>query len=560
MLSNYGVVVTSKKGEIIAYNDFVENHFEKIPSTIQTISKHIPNKEESFHVTKLDIYQTNQNNKEDINHIYLIKPPKHSESPTKDNKPELDEQHKLDSKTMQQILDMSFDEIFVVDKNGCILFVNEAAKKHYGIKATDLVGKTVYHFDKQGLWEPTVFPIVLKEKKRITMLQNTSFGKTLLVTANPVFDRNHEIVMVVENARDITEMELLRQHLNEEKSKSKKYQSHLKEFQKRELDLSGFVIGSKKMEDLVVISQRVAATDSTVLILGETGVGKTLLAKLIHKLSQRADGPFITLNCAAIPDQLFESELFGYSPGAFTGASKTGKMGLIELADGGTLFLDEIAEISPQMQAKLLQVIEDRQFFNIGGKAPKKVDIRILTATNRDLRAYVKNGSFRKDLYYRLNVIELLIPPLRERPEEIILLAEHFLKIYNKKYGTNKYLSLAAQDMMQAYSWQGNVRELAHIIERLVITAPNDMIMPENLPHLANNIKKNEKEGEEDKETISVTKLMPLDHALEQVEKHLVTTAYSRFRSSYKVAEILDISQSKAYRLMRKFQCLNYDK
>jgi PAS domain S-box-containing protein len=461
---------------------------------------------------------------------------------------------------MQQILDMSFDEIFVVDKNGCILFVNEAAKKHYGIKATDLVGKTVYHFDKQGLWEPTVFPIVLKEKKRITMLQNTSFGKTLLVTANPVFDRNHEIVMVVENARDITEMELLRQHLNEEKSKSKKYQSHLKEFQKRELDLSGFVIGSKKMEDLVVISQRVAATDSTVLILGETGVGKTLLAKLIHKLSQRADGPFITLNCAAIPDQLFESELFGYSPGAFTGASKTGKMGLIELADGGTLFLDEIAEISPQMQAKLLQVIEDRQFFNIGGKAPKKVDIRILTATNRDLRAYVKNGSFRKDLYYRLNVIELLIPPLRERPEEIILLAEHFLKIYNKKYGTNKYLSLAAQDMMQAYSWQGNVRELAHIIERLVITAPNDMIMPENLPHLANNIKKNEKEGEEDKETISVTKLMPLDHALEQVEKHLVTTAYSRFRSSYKVAEILDISQSKAYRLMRKFQCLNYDK
>jgi PAS domain S-box-containing protein len=285
MLSNYGVVVTSKKGEIIAYNDFVENHFEKIPSTIQTISKHIPNKEESFHVTKLDIYQTNQNNKEDINHIYLIKPPKHSESPTKDNKPELDEQHKLDSKTMQQILDMSFDEIFVVDKNGCILFVNEAAKKHYGIKATDLVGKTVYHFDKQGLWEPTVFPIVLKEKKRITMLQNTSFGKTLLVTANPVFDRNHEIVMVVENARDITEMELLRQHLNEEKSKSKKYQSHLKEFQKRELDLSGFVIGSKKMEDLVVISQRVAATDSTVLILGETGVGKTLLAKLIQPKS-----------------------------------------------------------------------------------------------------------------------------------------------------------------------------------------------------------------------------------------------------------------------------------
>lgn len=554
MLSNLGVFVTSKDGKIIACNEFVESLFEEIPSNIQKADKQLSGKDQNIRMSKLELYQPTTKNKENPNHIYFFYLSKRLPLSFKCNeKSELTDQLKLDSETLQQILDMSFDEIFVVDKDGYILFVNEAAKKHYGMDAIDLVGKTVYHFGEQGLWEPTVFPIVMKEKKRITMLQTTSFGKTLLVTANPVFNQNKEIVMVVENARDITEMELLRKNLNEEQSKATKYKSQLEELRKRELDLSGFIIRSKKMEEVVKTSQRVAVTDSTVLILGETGVGKTLLAKLIHKLSPRAEGPFITLNCAAIPDQLFESELFGYSPGAFTGASKTGKTGLIELADGGTLFLDEIAEISPRLQAKLLQVIEERQFINIGGKTPKKIDIRILTATNRDLKTYVKNGSFREDLYYRLNVIEILIPPLRERPEDIIFLAEHFLNIHNKKYGANKRLSQDARDLMLAYSWPGNVRELAHVIERLVITVPENVIKSHNLPHLVNGV--TGKGEEDDDELISITKLMPLDHALEKVEKHLVTTAYNRLKSSYKVAEVLDISQSKAYRLMRKFQC-----
>lgn len=553
MLSNLGVVIASSKGEIIACNEYVKNLFKQMPSDIQTVRNNISSTKHRFHMIRHDLYQTTSINKENNNHIYLIYPSKCLPSLPHNERHE-SKQRKLDYETMEQILNMSFDEIFVVDKNGFILFVNEAAVKHYGIKAEELIGKTVYHFDRQGLWEPTIFPIVMKEKKRITMLQTTSFGKTLLVTANPVFDQNNEIVMVIENARDITEMELLRRHLSEEKSKAIKYKSQLKEFHKRALDLSGFVVGSKKMEELVETAQRVAVTDSTVLILGETGVGKTLLAKLIHKLSPRADGPFVTLNCAAIPDQLFESELFGYSPGAFTGASKTGKMGLIELADGGTLFLDEIAEISPQMQAKLLQVIEERQFYNIGGKTPKKVDIRILTATNRDLKTYVKKGFFRQDLYYRLNTIELLIPPLRERPEEIIFLTEYFLKIYNKKYGANKYFSKDAQNMLLAYSWPGNVRELAHVIERLVITTLEDKIQPRHLLHLANDFTE-----KVDEDTISVTKLMPLDYALEQVEKQLVKAAYNRFKSSYKVAKALDISQSKAYRLMRKFDCHNSD-
>ncbi len=459
----------------------------------------------------------------------------------------------MDKEGFEKILDMSFDEIFVIDSKGIIIYVNNVCEKHYGVKASELIGKSCHKLASTGLWFPAITPQILKEKKRTNVIQETSMGIKLLVTTTPVINEKGDITMVVMNVRDITELELLKKKLDKASDLAEKYKSQLEEFRKKELDLSGFIIRSKKMEDIVKISQRVAVTDSTVLILGETGVGKTLLAKLIHKLSPRTDGPFITLNCAAIPDQLFESELFGYSPGAFTGANKTGKTGLIELADGGTLFLDEIAEISPRLQAKLLQVIEERQFFNIGGKTPKKIDIRILTATNRDLKTCVKNGLFREDLYYRLNVIEILIPPLRERPEDIIFLAEHFLNIHNKKYGTNKRLSRDAQDLILAYSWPGNVRELSHIIERLVITVPGNVIKPQHLPLLVNDII--ETGNKDNDELISVTKLMPLDHALEKVEKHLVITAYNRLKSSYKVAEVLDISQSKAYRLMRKFQC-----
>lgn len=466
------------------------------------------------------------------------------------------DQNKLYYELLQSILDASIDEIFVVDKNGYILFVNKIAKEHYGIEATDLVGKTVFHFGKQGLWEPTIFPIVMKEKKKIAMLQNTALGKTLLVTANPIFDQNKEIIMVVENARDLTEIELLRKSLNKEQNKVLQYKSQLEMLRKKELDISGFVVHSESMVDIVNLSRQVAATDATVLILGETGVGKTLLAKLIHNLSARVDEPFITLNCAAIPDQLFESELFGYSPGAFTGASTKGKTGLIELADGGTLFLDEIGDISPQLQAKLLQVIEERQFYKIGGKTPKNIDIRILTATNRDLKTYVKDGTFREDLYYRLNVVEITIPPLRERTEEIVRLADHFLDLHNKKYDTNKRLSDKVQDLLLAYPWPGNVRELSHVIERLIITNPGNLIKPQSLSRLTNLVMEDGSNSSDD-EAISVNRLVPLDHALETVEKHLVTTAYVRLRSSYKVAEVLGVSQSKAYRLMRKYQCFD---
>ncbi len=459
----------------------------------------------------------------------------------------------LDSRTLLQFLDISFDELFVANNEGMILYVNEACQRHYGVSASELIGKSCSQLAEQGLWYPPVSPLAIKEKKRVTVIQETSIGKKLLVTATPVFDDCGEVVMIVENARDITELELMRQNLDNLADVAKKYKTEAEEFRKRELDIGEFIVQSHKMELVLETARRVAAVDSNLLILGESGSGKSLIAKYIHKISSRSGGPFISINCAAIPEQLFESELFGYSPGAFTGANKTGKLGLIELADGGTLFLDEIAEIPPRLQAKLLDVIEERQFIKVGGHRTKTMDIRILAATNRDLEKYVKNGSFREDLYYRLNVIEIVIPPLRERKDEIIPLANYYLNRYGHKYGGSHQFSRDALDILLAYSWPGNVRELAHVIERLVVTVSTPLLDASDMPHLM--FSKLDMGGE-----LPISKLTQLDQALEFVEKDLVTKAYSKLKSSYKVAKTLGISQSKAYRLLRKYNCeLNED-
>ena len=454
----------------------------------------------------------------------------------------------LDSRTLLQILDISFDELFVADNKGTIIYVNEACQRHYGVSASELIGKSCSQLAKQGLWYPPVSPLAIAEKKRVTVLQETSIGKKLLVTATPVFNDSGEVVMIVENARDITELELMRQNLDKMADVAKKYKTEAEEFRKRELDIGDFIVHSSKMELVLETAQRVAAVDSNVLILGESGSGKSLIAKYIHKISSRSGFPFISINCAAIPEQLFESELFGYSPGAFTGANKTGKLGLIELADGGTLFLDEIAEIPLRLQVKLLDVIEERQFIRVGGKMAKTLDIRILAATNRELEKHVKNGSFREDLYYRLNVMEIVIPPLRERTAEIIHLANYYLSKYDHKYGVNHQFSRDALDILFAYPWPGNVRELAHVIERLVVTVSKPLLDACDMPHI---MLSSLDVGCE----LPISKLTQLDKALEFVEKDFVIKAYNKLKSSYKVANALGISQSKAYRLLRKYNC-----
>ena len=457
----------------------------------------------------------------------------------------------MDKETLKKILDTSYDEIFVVDGKGIVVYVNKACERHYGLKASEFIGKSSYELAAKGYWFPSTTPHILREKKRVNLIQETIIGKKLLVTATPVLNDKGNVSMIVMNARDITEIEKLRKELNVLSDLARKYKTEAEEFRKRELDTSNFIICSKQMEDVFKVAERIAAVDSNALILGESGSGKSYLAKYIHKMSKRSKGPFITLNCPSIPEQLFESELFGYSPGAFTGANRTGKPGLIELADTGTLFLDEIAEIPLNLQAKLLEVIEERQFIKVGGKETKKIDIRILAATNRDLKALVKKGLFREDLYFRLNVLEIKIPPLRERPDDILPLVSYYVDKYNKKYGRRVRFSNKSLDILLSYSWPGNVRELSHVIERLIVIVPDEVIQPHHLSHLIQSDTSNDI-SQYNKETFE-TEIMPLEDALKNVEKSIVVTAHNRLKSSYKVAEALKISQSKAYRLIRKY-------
>lgn len=302
------------------------------------------------------------------------------------------------------------------------------------------------------------------------------------------------------------------------------------------------VSNNKTMVELITILKRVASFDTTVLLYGESGTGKGLLARYLHRKSFRADKPFIVINCAALPEHLLESELFGYTDGAFTGAHKGGKIGLLEAANEGTLFLDEIGELTLGIQAKLLHVLQDKEFTPVGGTQSKKVNIRIIAATNRNLQDMVANHEFREDLYYRLNVIDVKVPSLRERRDDIIPLANHFLQKFNQKFGTKRIISDEVYDFFNEYHWPGNVRELENLVEKLIVVS-TDVITREYIPTTM-------REFQVQLPTSPVTSF---DESLEEFEKKIILEAYTRFNNYRKVAEFLQISQSRAARLIRKY-------
>lgn len=297
------------------------------------------------------------------------------------------------------------------------------------------------------------------------------------------------------------------------------------------------------MKKIMQLCRKIASFDSTVLLQGETGTGKSALAAQIHHMSLRREQPFLTINCASIPENLLEAELFGYSPGAFTGALRQGKVGLIEAAHRGTLFLDEIGELPLHMQAKLLHVIQYQEFIPIGMVESKKVDVRLIAATNCDLQQMVHRKLFREDLYYRLNVIDIKVPPLRERIDDLVPFVQYFLQKHNQRYGGNHRITEEALDMMKQYSWPGNIRQLENVIEKLVITTDSLITaddLPEELSHAT--------------PLDTPFSLLPSLHStLGDLEKQLVRQSYERLKSSRKVAEYLQISQTKASRLIRKY-------
>jgi PAS domain S-box-containing protein len=448
--------------------------------------------------------------------------------------------------TLRKILDNSYDEIFVIDKNQNILYVNPVCQANYGLKQNEIIGKKAYELIQQGYCSPAVAPEVLEKKKQVTIEQETSVGKKFIVTATPVFNSDGEIELIVENSRDVTELEIIKQDLEDAQELVKRYKEEIQELRKSRVKSLGVIAHSKEMKRIFELAHHVAKSDSTILVYGDSGTGKGVLAKYIHKVSHRSEGPFITINCAAIPETLLESELFGYEKGAFTGAEKQGKLGLIELANEGTLFLDEIAEVPSHLQSKLLEVIEERRFIRVGGRAVIHVDVRIIASTNKNLKELAAKRQFREDLYYRLSVVEIEIPPLRARREDLMPLIYLFLNQYNKRYESHHVIAKETLEILMNYTWPGNVRELQHLMERLVVTVKEATIIPEHLPSgLLQTV---------EKQAIDIFNTpIPLDEAIERVTRELIIKAYNEFGSSYKVAEKLKISQSKANRLIRRF-------
>lgn len=443
----------------------------------------------------------------------------------------------------------SDDLACISDGEGSKLRISSSSERIFGVKPESLIGKNVTDLEKDGMYFPSATRLVLEEKKPVSLTQKTKSGKTLLVHATPFFDNERNIKRVVSISKDITGEEKLKMELENTISIVQKYEKELSSLRIDNLKSSEFLYRSKAMAKLIETVNKIAAVESTVLVYGKTGVGKEILAKYIHSISDRAKYPFIKINCGAIPENLLEAELFGYEKGAFTGARSDGKPGLFEIADQGTLMLDEISELPLSLQVKLLRVLQEKEFMRVGGIKTISINVRIIAVSNKDLKALVKSGKFRQDLFYRLNVIPVTIPPLTERMEDIPILAYHFLKRYNERYNRSKQLTSEVVNMLLRYSWPGNVRELENVIERLVVISEGNQILEKDLPE---EFFSNEKT--DDSSGVNITRLIPLKEANALVEYQLIKRAIELSGNTYKAAEILGVDQSTVVRKLKKYE------
>lgn len=434
------------------------------------------------------------------------------------------------------------DDLLVVDKDGIILIESEVTKSLYGLDEDKITGLSVYDLEKQGVFNPIVTPLVLEKKQRVNVIQTTRAGKKLLITGVPIFDENGDVWRIASYSHDITEMANMKNYIMEMQGEMERVKNELALLRNQQMKDDGFLGYSHQMKKCISNAMQVADVDVNVLLLGESGVGKTYLAKMIHKKSPRKDQPFIVVNCGAIPESLFEAEFFGYEGGSFTGAGKNGKPGLVELAEGGTLFLDEIGELSFQLQVKLLMLIQEKQFYRVGGTRQRTVDFRLITATNQPLESLVEQKKFRKDLYFRLNVVPVRIPPLRERPSDIGELIDHFLQEFSIKYKRERVLDDAVRQQFYIQQWQGNVRELINLVERLVVTSTSRIITITDLPDTYRY----------NHSPIIDSAKQNLTEILNEVEMQVLTRVKKQYKTTVEMAKVLGISQPSVVRKIKK--------
>lgn len=444
----------------------------------------------------------------------------------------------------EEVLEASFDGILVSDGEGKCIFVNDAYVRNTGILREEIVGHNLRELLNPTWMKRSIALEVLEKRCAVSMEHDTKNGNHILVTGNPIFDEDGKrIKAVVVNTRDLYRINDLKKKLGEAQAMSKLYSERMG----LATEVSGIakdtVVINNRMQDIYEVAKRVSTYNATVLITGESGTGKELVARYIHESDpMRKDKPFVVINCSAIPENLLESELFGYEEGTFTGAMKGGKKGLFEQADKGVLFLDEIGEMDLSFQVKLLRAIESRTIMRIGSSEEKHIDVRIVAATNRDLEKEVKEGTFRDDLFYRLNVVSFKLPPLRERKDEILPLATKFINTFNELYGEKKKITYDLVRELEDYPWPGNIRELKNVMENMVVTSGDEYLYSYNLP------------WKKDKEGMVVSDDVSLKEAVEDFERRFLEKAKRRWKTTEKMGEMLQVNQSTISRKLKKYK------
>ena len=448
---------------------------------------------------------------------------------------------------LMAIIESSYDGIYITDGNANTIYINRSYQIISGLSEKDVLGKNMHDLEKQGVISRSGTLMALKKQGIATIEQEFKTGKRVIITSTPIFDKDNKVVMVVTNVRDVSELYSLKEELEKSSEIRKKYHTEIELMRKQVMADTNLVAVDDTMLELLRILGRVAKLDTPILLLGETGVGKERIAAYVHNKSGRRKENYIKVNCGAIAEGIIESELFGYEPGAFTGANKEGKIGFFGVADKGTIFLDEVGDLPPNIQVKLLRVLQEQEITRVGAARPIKIDIRILAATNRNLEELVREGKFRQDLYYRLNVFPVTVPPLRERKDDIPELAELTLMDLNRKYGKSTSFSPTAVAGLWEYHWPGNVRELKNVVERAFIMCDEDIITAADLPiHSPRSMIQNTHINEDG--------IFDLKGLLEQTEFEYMNTAYEKHGNIRDAAKSIGLDYATFSRKRNKYK------
>lgn len=454
------------------------------------------------------------------------------------------------NRQLETIISASSDGIWVCDGKGVIVTINAASEALNGIRAKDVIGRNITGLLDSKIFDQSVSTKVLASGQQETIVQYIEkTNRTLLCTGTPARDADGNMVLIVVNERDMTELETLHTKFEQNQRLTEKFKEEISELTLRELEQNSIIADSNSMKNILQKAVKLANIGaSNILILGASGTGKGLLAKSIHRNSSRKDNPFIEINCAALPENLLEAELFGYEKGAFTGAAETGKVGLVELAQGGTLFLDEIGDMPLSLQTKLLKYLDDKQFRRLGGTEPISVECATISATNKNLRERVKNNLFREDLFYRLSSFTLEIPSLSRRKEDIPGLVRFYLEKYNHQYNKSMQIGSAMIGTLQNYAFPGNTRELKNIIENAVVLSDETHIDSFILESI-------QKHSDSLLSPASLTSFSgPVNFAdvMNQLEKKLLVASKHQCRTTREIADFLQISQPSVVRKLKK--------